>query len=200
MGAGASAPKPENPEDDENEKEEVEEKHKEPSDTRSRSWRRAWRGLLDYEWAEDDDEYEVRVGPNPSLCSYPPSQHALEWSIAASFGLEQSAKHDGHVVAGCFRGLQRCFCGSASSHLFPRLGMFFQEHPEDEACEAVAKALDYNSLEARSSQGFLAGRCLIHLAAAQGAIKSCTLLLEKGCQVGIHCGAALCDLLLTRGF
>ena len=62
----------------------------------------------------------------------------------------------------------------------------YEEHPEEAACECVQKALNFNSLEARASEGFLAGRCLIHLAANQGAEKSATLLLESGCQVPAH--------------
>jgi hypothetical protein len=31
----------------------------EVADSRSLVWRRAWRALLDYEWAADQDDYEV---------------------------------------------------------------------------------------------------------------------------------------------
>jgi len=47
----------------------------------------------------------------------------------------------------------------------------------------VQKALNEKLLEAQSAQGFIAGRCLVHLAADRGARKSLEALLDSGCQV-----------------
>mmetsp|Transcript_7882 Transcript_7882/g.18007 ORF Transcript_7882/g.18007 Transcript_7882/m.18007 type:complete len:373 (+) Transcript_7882:87-1205(+) len=89
----------------------------------------------------------------------------------------------------------------------------YEDHPEDSACAAVKQAVKERGLEARAKPGFIAGKCLLHLAAERGAAKSVLVLLEAGANpeladkykdTPLHCAAKegrcdVIDLLLEFG-